>query len=554
MSLTFLAPLFLWALLGIPLVIVLHFIRSRKRRQDVSALFLWKKAAEIAQARRRFSPSWLLLLQILFVALASLALSQPHLVFQGAPDRVLVIDASASMAARDGDGVRLDKALVAAGDLLAGGGRVAVVRAGLDATVVQPLSADRNEVAASLERLVAADREASLERALDLAASIVPEGEVHLITDQPAPPGLAPGVGFHPVGGDGANLGISTFDIGLQQAYVAVVSTSARPQEVPLELRQEERIVAQTTLLVPAGGQANATFPIQVEGFVEAHITVPDWDALPLDNTAFTGSRELLVVVDEAPVPLQRALDAIPGIRWRRSPVADRAPADVRILTGADPSGLAAGRYLLFEPARADATFRQVRDWDQGDPLLRFVDLRGTVVGVSADWQVPDDDPGWRVLARTGDLTPVLRRFETPELRIVQAAFHPSQTDMVFRPAFPTLMTNLLRDFRGEERLPLGSPLPDGAMFDERPTDRATQPGLYQVEGRLLSASLLSAAESRLPGVPAAVPAVTPPSEAVERQRGASLWLVLIALIVLLAEWLVWSGARPRRWRRLRRS
>ncbi len=107
MSLSFAAPQFLWALLSLPLIVLLHFIRARKRRQEVSALFLWRKALELAQARRRFSPSWLLLLQLMFAALASLALSQPNLTLRTAPDRVLVVDASASMAARDSDGIRL---------------------------------------------------------------------------------------------------------------------------------------------------------------------------------------------------------------------------------------------------------------------------------------------------------------------------------------------------------------------------------------------------------------------------------------------------------------
>jgi Ca-activated chloride channel homolog len=75
--LTFLAPQFLWALLAIPIVILLHFIRARKKRQDVSALFLWKQAKEQAETRRRFSPSWLLALQLAFVTLAALALAQP---------------------------------------------------------------------------------------------------------------------------------------------------------------------------------------------------------------------------------------------------------------------------------------------------------------------------------------------------------------------------------------------------------------------------------------------------------------------------------------------
>ena len=496
MNLSFLAPTFLWVLLGIPLVILLHFVRTRKRRQDVSALFLWRRAFELARARRRFSPSWLLLAQLLFIALAALALAQPQLNFEGPPDRVLVVDASASMAARDSDGVRLEKAVRRAGELIARNGRVAVIRAGLDATVVRALTGEAIEARRALEGLVAADREADLVRALALARSIATGAEIHLFSDRPPPAGES--VSYHPVAGDGVNLGISTFDVGIQQAYVAVVSTSPRPQEVVVEILHEGRQLSRATLLVPAGGQANATFPLGLEtGIFEARLEPPDWDALELDDVAFAGSEDLVVILDIRSTPLVRALDAIPGVRWRVTSVADRVPGDVRILTGIDPSELDRGRYLLFPEPSPEAQYKTVRDWDQSDPLLRFVDLREAVVGIDPAWNPVGE--GWEILARTGDLTPVLLRLDSPDLELVWAAFHPSQTDIVFRPAFPALMTNILRAFRGEDRLPLGSPLPAAAG---QSLERAELPGVYRVEGRGYTSSLLSAQESRLPPRP----------------------------------------------------
>ena len=107
-------------------------------RLDVSALFLWQQAAQLAERRRRFSPTWLLALQLLFVSLAALALAQPSFSTSGEVERVLIVDASASMAAREGgrEGAtsRLERAKADAADLLDGAGRVAIIRAGLDAT------------------------------------------------------------------------------------------------------------------------------------------------------------------------------------------------------------------------------------------------------------------------------------------------------------------------------------------------------------------------------------------------------------------------------------
>src|SRR5690606_7513088 len=133
MALTFLAPAFLWLLAALPLVVVLHFLRSRRRQLDVSALFLWQRAKTTIARRRIFSPTWLLVAQLAFTALAALALARPALVPRAAPDRVVIIDASASLAATTDSGTRFDAALATARPLLEGAGRLALIRAGMDA-------------------------------------------------------------------------------------------------------------------------------------------------------------------------------------------------------------------------------------------------------------------------------------------------------------------------------------------------------------------------------------------------------------------------------------
>ena len=552
MSLSFLAPQFLWALLAVPVVVLLHFIRARKKRYEVSALFLWKQAQDIAAARRRFSPSLLLLLQLAFVTLAALALAQPSLSLSGPPDRVLIIDASASMAARDPDGVRLAKAVTEAKTLVRGAGRVAVVRAGLGATVVQGLSADLGAVDRALDGVVAADREADLGRALSLALSIAPDAEVHLFTDTEPPPGNRAAV--HGVGGAGLNLGISTFDIGLQQAFVAVVSNHPRPQEVGLELSQDGRVVAQTTLLVPAAGQANASFPLgDAAGFFEARVLAPDWDALALDDTAYAGKRDLRVALNAPDEAVERALGAIPHLSYQVLPnAAPNAPGfGARVLIGGSADGLSEGNYLLFAAPAEEPVYKTVRTWDRSDPLLRFVDLSGAVVGLSGPTSEPAP-PGWQTLAQTADLTPVILREQGPNLNVVAATFNPSQTDLVNRSAFPLFVTNVMNAFRDETPLLLGEPLPAGATLSvggrALPRTEASEPGLYTLNGQTYAASLLSSTESRLGAFEAAATAAEP-EQTSQRVRNAALWLVALAAALLVGEWLLWSRGRRRPWR-----
>lgn len=567
--LSFAAPQFLWALLALPLVVVLHFVRSRRRRRQVSALFLWQRARKLAERRKRIAPTWLLVAQLLFVALAALALARPQLGGGIRPDRILVIDASASMAARDGDGVRLDKARTIAERLVGGAGRVAVVRAGLDSRVVVPLTADRAELRQGLERLRAGDRGADLERAVGVAEAIEPGARVDVISDQP--PGGGAVVHYHDVAGDGVNVGISAFDLGIQQAYVGVVSNSRRPVEVQVELTREGSPVARGSVLVPAGGTGSITFPLaSVRGIYRASLVLPagadagaaSADALPLDDVAFAGARQVTAVVEDADAAVLKALTAVPGVTVRVNPQAAAIPADLRVLTRADAEGLEPGSYLLFAPASSAPVYRVVADSDRGSPLLRFVDLNDVVVGLDPERPSWAAAGGWQVLASTAQLEPVLRYRDRGGVRVLQAAFNPRQTDLVLRAAFPALVANYLRTVRGDPVVTLGTALPPGSTFDGAAAAYALTPGVYlEPGGREVLASLDSDAESRLPGPPAGAAGGAGAPEAAAaapaaRSNGAlgnvpgtplAVALLVLALLALSAEWWLWSGApRPR--------
>jgi hypothetical protein len=566
MTVTFGAPIFLWLLAALPVVVLLHFLRSRTRRVDVSALFLWEQARQLAERRRRWSPTWSLLAQLLAVAAAALALAQPDLVREGPADLVVVLDGSASMAAIDPEGSRRERAVAAALDAAAEAGRVALVRAGLEAVLVLPPTLDRNELREALDAFAPGDVTADLARGVALARSLGPDARILLVSDDPGPP--RSGVVRVDVGGGGENVGIVGFDLGIQQAFVAVASNSRRPRAVGVELRQGDRLLAATELFVPARDVATATFPIDVgAGLVEARLLVDPTDALALDDVAFAGQRALEVVVDEAFEPIVRAFSAVRGTAPRVTGGARTVPADVRVLTGVDADALPAGDAVVLPRRVAEPEFVTIASWDRTHPLLRFVDLREVVVGLpplgsgidataaaggaddvapaapGADAAVPSAGAPWQTLASTADLRPVLRYREDGERRVLEFLFHPSQSDLVLRPAFPTLVANLVERFRGEARVSLGVRDDAGRLV--------TQPGPAVVDGREVVANLLALEQTRLPGPGDDDLAVAEPALPALRPTPLAAALVALALALLVAEWLLWSrgaGARaPRR-------
>src|SRR4051794_30937468 len=106
------------AALAIPALLVLYFLKLRRREMPVSSTLLWRKAVQDLQVNAPFQKlrrNLLLLLQMALLVLLCLALMRPVANFkQGAGKlTVILIDRSASMGAKDaadGKRTRLEEA------------------------------------------------------------------------------------------------------------------------------------------------------------------------------------------------------------------------------------------------------------------------------------------------------------------------------------------------------------------------------------------------------------------------------------------------------------
>lgn len=119
---TFLEPMtgIIAAGVAVPLLLALYFLKLRRRPVRVSATFLWQQASRDMQANvplRWLRFNWLLLLQLLALGCLVVAAARPTVPSSdgGGAKTVLLIDASGSMAALDGDrSFRVDSTQAAA--------------------------------------------------------------------------------------------------------------------------------------------------------------------------------------------------------------------------------------------------------------------------------------------------------------------------------------------------------------------------------------------------------------------------------------------------------
>lgn len=156
------------AAIVIPALLVLYFLKLRRREFDVPSTLLWRKAIQDLQVNAPFQKlrrNLLLLLQLLLLAFLLLALSRPVSNYTPGPGKttVILIDRSASMSARDGENgkTRLEEAKRRAKDLVAlmtRNSQAMVIAFDSQAETVQPFTTDPTLLNRAIDSIRPTDR------------------------------------------------------------------------------------------------------------------------------------------------------------------------------------------------------------------------------------------------------------------------------------------------------------------------------------------------------------------------------------------------------------
>jgi Ca-activated chloride channel homolog len=474
-----LAPVGLWFLVAVPAIFILYLIQSRYRPQVVASLLLWKRMARDLEAEAAWRrPRWdlLLALQLVVALLLGLALARPAVVGGDGQRLVVVLDTSASMAARDVQPTRFAAARQQVMELVNGAApdtRAWLMTAGAVPRVVVENGSPAN-LSTALDGLqpepVAGDLATAVRIAAGLAAPQAGEGSrVVVVTDGAfsldLPPQPVP-VSFMLVGGGPQNLAVSEVSLrrpveSADSSYLAgfarVVNFGSEPRATSMTILADGLAVDRSPIQVAGGSHAEATFRVPA-GVQSVSVLLANREALALDGRVdvpgYARSTRRVTIVSDAPTTWEHVFSVVPNLTTRTIHRQDYPPPDLTsddiVVLDSMPVGESRGSGLiLINPPEGNAVLsrvdtlprlRRAVSFDPQDPLLLGLDIAPLVVQ-----QVQRAaTPAWADASVSAEDTPLIVHGRIGDQRAVVFAFDPNKSNLPHLAAFPLLMANVV--------------------------------------------------------------------------------------------------------------
>ena len=597
-------PAALWLmLLGAP-IILLHILKPRRERVEVSSVFLWDESPSPVSAAvpwQRLRPSWLLLAQLLAIVLLSIVIAKPTQATDAilADHTVFIIDTSASMAALDGSPDRLADALDTARDLrgqMPSGSVASIVSAGPRSRVLLSASPDRTTFDDALDRIGVSGAPADFIDAFILAESLetpgvpigfalVSDGGLSLTEQRLIPPDTI----YHQVGRSSTNRAASGLVVEPAGSGLQVIATitnhGSDRVEQPVRLDVDGVTAADTTLDIGPG--EDAVWELSTRPGDRVDVFLESEDLLDADDHAYAVTarrRELTaLVVGPADPFLERALAVIPALTLEK---ADSLPpagtdADLVIFNQVTPPDNPGAPFLAIAPPQGAGPITvtggidnpSVTLVDTDHALLRDVDLSEVVVA-----RAQQIEPGGGRVLVAAPGAPLLVESTTGVRPFLYLAFDTAASNLPLQVAFPIVIDRAVTLLAGGSLPPTGIEVgdripitttdlvtvitPAGQEITVTPgtaAPRTDRTGFWRVRDVLGDETLVAvnapAAESQVdpvPGLPTELSVIEPGERRPRGERGIGSWFLWPLLGVIAAELLLARrrvGVGRRQWR-----
>ena len=601
---TFLSPIAgaIAGAVGAGLVLLMYMLRLRRRPVLVSSTLLWRRAVRDLEGNvpwQRLSPTMLLLMHLLIVALLALAIARPVSDTDLADGQrvALIIDTSASMNAIEGEGTLIERAKQDAGERVRAlfdsgqSPRVSVLEAGLEPRIVVGDSSERGRVLGAIEAIEASDQPGDVVGAIELleklnSASLGEQREedagdqtlVWLFSDgdsiatRTIPMRSGSGLLVPTVSGGGlSNLGIVALsaqrdrvDTELCRVFVRVLRSEAGPIAGVVRVLEGDDAIESAPIAFDDGSKsATHTFELRLVRGALLRVELAGGDALSVDDRAW--------VDVPSPDPIRVTIVAPEGIAdpllvdylevVARAPVRVIAPdeaidaPDLIVYDRVDAPVLPAVPSLGFDSVSPglgvrlpEATgLRRVLSWDRQEPMLRDTGLGSVSYRRSVSYERVGT--GVRTIA-SDQGGAIIVEVTRSGVRHVRAGFALHDSDWAVQVGLPVFLAQLCEQllpgaggsgivYRTDEVI---------AYRDDAGIERSVGPfaqiGVQTLpDGRRIGVSLLDEGESALATRDAVTIGAGDPDQPVRTAGRARVdlwrWFVGAAIVLLLLEW-VW--------------
>lgn len=461
-------------------IVALYLLKLRRTEHTVSSLYLWRQMVQDRQASapwQRLHFNWLMILQLLFLAILVIALARPFFWRQGISGQavILILDSSASMSASDIEPSRIVAACKRARQIindLPDDVRLTIIEAGSETKVHLTSSLDRAQALQVVDALQPGTGSADLGMALELASAVAsrnPDTRIVLLSDgrSPLPNRLAlrGSLDYIPIGIDNNNQAISLINIESSAAggwtvFVQVSNYSSQGVERRLDILADDQLMNAYDLKLDAGGQQSVVMSNLPQDVQRIEAKLEGSDALNLDDRAFSAVRRIeprrVALVSKGNLFLKTALSLLPGVVLTEVDLSDDQTienADITIFDAILPQVLPKQGSLWFiAPERSTDLFSisggvkepTLRLFDAQDAVMRNVSLSGVHLLDAAQLTLPD----WATPMLVGDVGgvsfPMMFRGEPSGRRVAVLAFDVTHSDLPLNVAFPVLCANLI--------------------------------------------------------------------------------------------------------------
>jgi hypothetical protein len=601
---TLLNPWSLFWIAAVGPVILMYFLKLKRKKVAVSSTWLWSRSIQDIRVNAPFQKlrsSLLLLLQILLILIGAFALSDP-IGRTTPPDEkrwVFLIDRSASMQMKDVKPSRLAKAKQAAKDLIQACGprdEIMVVAFSNRAQVMTPLTADRNAVERAIDAVEPADTVTRIQEAYRIASSAVQPYKsrtIVILSDGRFEPIQAGAdqieLKYVPIGGEARNAAVTAVEVKKPQradepwsVFAQLDLFSKEELEVPVELHVNGELKGVKKVKMAANTSGAVLFEVTKPEPQIVEVKIALDDDLEVDNRAWAvvkPERPKLLVAGPGNFFLDKALAQsldLEAFRAEDFSKTSTGDYDIVVLNGGVPESLPEGRYLIFgelpkwEGLKAEGEVAQpaVMDWDRRHPVARMVNFSGLYVKSSPKVTLP---PFAAPIVEGPDNAPLIFSWEKGRTRAVVVTFKLLDSDWPLRLSFPLFLSNTLDWLRDEGR---AQPRPGEALrirlADDETEVEVTAPGgrkeklagepgrdvvcgdtdrcgLYTVKRKKgtqqLALNLLDPQESRgtvESEIRTVAGQVTTASAVPPVVRPYWRWLAMGALVLLMVEWMVY--------------